>query len=153
MLDSPLFRKFNSPLIQVIFLGFVCLCCPGMFNALSGLGAGGSMSSNVGLTDTANGVLYGCFAIVGFFAGTFTNTVGVKYTLTVSTLPQIISIELCFSFSSCTKYEASNRLAPLATLYILLPCGCMIVSKFPVLSLRQVLFLDVALVSFGQHSK
>jgi hypothetical protein len=61
-----------------------------MFNALSGLGAGGSMSSNVGLTDAANGALYGCFAIVGFFAGTFTNTVGVKYTLTVSN-----SISIC----------------------------------------------------------
>lgn len=77
-------QKCNTPLIQVIFLGIVCLCCPGMFNALSGLGAGGSMSSNVALTDAANGALYGCFAIVGFFAGTFTNTIGVKYTLTVS---------------------------------------------------------------------
>jgi hypothetical protein len=55
-----------------------------MFNALMGLGAGGSMSSNVALTDSANAALYGCFALVGFFAGTFTNTIGVKYTLTVS---------------------------------------------------------------------
>lgn len=69
--------------MQVILLGLVCLCCPGMYNALSGLGAGGSMSSNVGLIDSANGALYGCFAIVGFFSGTFTNTVGVKHTLTV----------------------------------------------------------------------
>lgn len=84
MLDSPFFQRFNTPLIQVIFLGIVSLCGPGMFNALSGLGAGGSMSANVGLIDSANGALYGCFAIVGFFAGTFTNTVGVKYTLTVS---------------------------------------------------------------------
>lgn len=74
---------YNTPIVQVIFLGLVCLCCPGMFNALSGLGAGGSMSSNVVLTDAANGALYGCFAIVGFFAGSVTNTLGVKYTLTV----------------------------------------------------------------------
>jgi hypothetical protein len=84
--DSPLIRKFHTPLVQVAFLGFVSLCGPGMFNALSGLGAGGSMSSNVSLTDSANGALYGCFAIIGFFAGTFTNTVGVKYTLTVTCL-------------------------------------------------------------------
>jgi hypothetical protein len=84
MLASPLLQKFNTPLIQVVFLGIVSLCCPGMFNALMGLGAGGSMSHNVALTDAANGALYGCFAIVGFFAGTFTNTIGVKYTLTVS---------------------------------------------------------------------
>lgn len=77
-------KGYNSPIVQVVFLGLVCLCCPGMFNALSGLGAGGSMSSNVALIDAANGALYGCFAIVGFFAGSVTNTVGVKYTLTAS---------------------------------------------------------------------
>lgn len=74
---------FQRPLTQVTLLGLVCLCCPGMFNALLGLGAGGSMSSNVALTDAANGALYGCFAIVGFFAGSITNMVGVKTTLTV----------------------------------------------------------------------
>ncbi|KAI8051048.1 major facilitator superfamily domain-containing protein, partial [Gilbertella persicaria] len=78
--------KINTPLVQVVFLGLVCLCCPGMFNALSGLGAGGSLSSNIGLVDSANGALYACFAIVGFFAGTFTNTVGVKYTLTIGSI-------------------------------------------------------------------
>lgn len=80
------FRRFASPIVQIVLLGFVSLCCPGMFNALQGLGAGGSMSSNVALTDAANGALYGCFAIVGFFAGSITNTLGVKYTLTVSRL-------------------------------------------------------------------
>ncbi|KAG1461038.1 hypothetical protein G6F56_005814 [Rhizopus delemar] len=61
-----------------------------MFNALSGLGAGGSMSSNVGLTDSANGALYGCFAIVGFFSGTITNTIGVKHTLTIGSVGYVI---------------------------------------------------------------
>ncbi|OBZ90441.1 hypothetical protein A0J61_01514 [Choanephora cucurbitarum] len=79
-------NKVNTPIIQVVFLGLVCLCCPGMFNALSGLGAGGSLSSNISLIDSANGALYGCFAIVGFFSGTFTNTVGVKYTLTLGSI-------------------------------------------------------------------
>lgn len=81
--DGSILGKYYTPLVQIILLGLVCLCCPGMFNALSGLGAGGSMSSNVGLTDSANGALYGCFAIVGFFSGTITNTIGVKHTLTV----------------------------------------------------------------------
>ena len=71
-----------------------------MFNALSGLGAGGSMSSNVGLIDSANGALYGCFAIVGFFSGTFTNTVGVKHTLTV----MYTHIFDCFSFFFLLMY-------------------------------------------------
>ncbi|KAI9475922.1 MAG: major facilitator superfamily domain-containing protein [Benjaminiella poitrasii] len=86
MLLDKYVRGYNTPIVQVVFLGLVCLCCPGMFNALSGLGAGGSMSSNVALTDAANGALYGCFAIVGFFAGSVTNTLGVKYTLTLGSI-------------------------------------------------------------------
>ncbi|KAI8064763.1 major facilitator superfamily domain-containing protein [Gongronella butleri] len=77
---------YYSPLVQVTFLGLVCLCCPGIFNALSGLGAGGSMSSNVSLTDSANGALYGCFCIVGFFAGSIVNKLGIRPCLTVSSL-------------------------------------------------------------------
>ena len=88
MLKHPLFTK---PLSQVILLGIVCLCCPGMFNALLGLGAGGSMSSNVALTDAANAALYGCFAIVGFFAGSVTNILGVKITLTASFMQKKIN--------------------------------------------------------------
>lgn len=86
-LSSLFFSMFNwyySPLVQVTFLGLVCLCCPGIFNALSGLGAGGSMSSNVSLTDSANGALYGCFCIVGFFAGSIVNKLGIRPCLTVS---------------------------------------------------------------------
>ncbi|KAI9013859.1 major facilitator superfamily domain-containing protein [Phycomyces nitens] len=85
-MTAHLVTQYNTPFVQVILLGFVSLCCPGMFNALMGLGAGGSMSSNVGLTDAANGTLYGCFSIVGFFAGSITNTIGVKYTLTLGSI-------------------------------------------------------------------
>ncbi|KAI8381392.1 major facilitator superfamily domain-containing protein [Radiomyces spectabilis] len=81
-----LFHRFNTPLFQVTLLGLVCLCCPGMFNALSGLGAGGSMSSNVHLIDAANSALYACFSVVGFFAGSVTNTIGVKTTLTIGSI-------------------------------------------------------------------
>lgn len=78
-----LFDKYCSPVVQVCLLGLVCLCCPGMFNALSGLGAGGLMASDITLTNTANSVLYACFALVGFFAGSVTNKLGVRLTLTV----------------------------------------------------------------------
>lgn len=83
MAKPAILQRLNTPIIQIVLLGIVSLCGPGMFNALSGLGAGGSMSSNITLISSANSALYGCFAIVGFFAGTITNTVGVKYTLTV----------------------------------------------------------------------
>src|SRR5215471_9367950 len=32
-------RLYYSPLMQVVMLGFVCFMCPGLFNALNGMGA------------------------------------------------------------------------------------------------------------------
>ncbi|KAI7870775.1 major facilitator superfamily domain-containing protein [Spinellus fusiger] len=89
-----LFYQFNTPLYQVVLLGFICLCGPGMLNALAGLGAGGSMSSDVGLVDTSNSALYSCFAIVGFFAGSITNTIGVKKALMIGSIGYVF-----YSFS------------------------------------------------------
>ncbi|KAI8138334.1 major facilitator superfamily domain-containing protein [Fennellomyces sp. T-0311] len=80
---SKLYDIYATPLAQVCLLGLVCLCCPGMFNALSGLGAGGLMASDITLTNTANSVLYALFALVGFFAGSVTNKLGVRLTLTI----------------------------------------------------------------------
>lgn len=42
-----------------------------MFSAIGNLGAGGL--SNVALSDTANGVLYGLFAITGLVSGGICN--------------------------------------------------------------------------------
>jgi hypothetical protein len=116
-----------------------------MFNALSGLGAGGSMSSNVGLIDSANGALYGCFAIVGFFSGTFTNTVGVKHTLTVM-YTHILDFFSLF-FTDVCEY----RLVQLVTLFILLLYGSMTENKFRDSLLQQALFLVAVLVYSGLH--
>lgn len=48
-------------------LGFVCFMCPGMFNALTGLGGGGQISTTV--NGNANATLYATFAVAAFFAG------------------------------------------------------------------------------------
>jgi hypothetical protein len=79
-----MFSFLNTPLAQIIILGFIAFCSPGMFNSLNGLGAGGRMSKDVALTDAANAALYACFAIVGFFAGSIVNKFGPKYTLMVT---------------------------------------------------------------------
>ncbi|PWW76961.1 MFS general substrate transporter [Tuber magnatum] len=70
---------WRSPLAQVILIGFVCFLCPGMFNALSGLGAGGQVDSAV--QANASVALYTTFALVGFTAGTVLNYFGAQATL------------------------------------------------------------------------
>ncbi|KAF5361662.1 hypothetical protein D9758_007317 [Tetrapyrgos nigripes] len=72
-------RFYYHPTTQVCLLGFVCFMCPGLFNAVNGLGGGGQLD----LTTSANAnvAVYATFAIGGFFAGSINNTIGSKRTL------------------------------------------------------------------------
>ncbi|KAF9219176.1 MFS general substrate transporter [Gyrodon lividus] len=74
---------YYHPVLQVSLLGFVCFMCPGMFNALSGLGGGGQVNT----TDQANAssALYATFAFFGFFSGTINNVLGPRITLMFGT--------------------------------------------------------------------
>ncbi|RXK39236.1 hypothetical protein M231_03456 [Tremella mesenterica] len=76
--------RYNSPWTQVTILGFITFCSVGMFSAVSNLGAGGTQDTQ--LSDIGNGVLYGCFAIMGFFAGSINNILGPRLTLSIGTM-------------------------------------------------------------------
>ena len=64
---------------ETLLLRLDSFLCPGMFNALSGTGGGGQLDAK--LADNANVALYSTFSVVGFFAGSLVNRLGVKYTL------------------------------------------------------------------------
>ncbi|KAJ5928885.1 hypothetical protein N7466_007841 [Penicillium verhagenii] len=70
---------YASPGFQLAMVAFVCFMCPGMFNALGGLGGGGKTTNT--LADNMNTALYSTFAVIGFFAGTFVNRIGVRLAL------------------------------------------------------------------------
>ncbi|OQS01004.1 UNC93-like protein [Achlya hypogyna] len=61
---------------EIVLLGVICFACPGMFNALNGLGGGGQLDTSV--ASNANVALYACFAVFSFFAGTLHNLLGPK---------------------------------------------------------------------------
>jgi MFS family permease len=73
------FPWFASPPVQLVIVSFVCFMCPGMFNALNGMGGGGQLDPTA--NNKANTALYSTFAVVGFFAGTFTNKLGIRTAL------------------------------------------------------------------------
>ncbi|KAF8582981.1 MFS general substrate transporter [Ramaria rubella] len=75
---------YTSPTVQVILVGITCFATVGMFSALTNLGAGGLQ--NVALSDTANGVHYGFFALSGFVGGGICNILGPPLTLFIGTL-------------------------------------------------------------------
>ncbi|KAF2133266.1 MFS general substrate transporter [Dothidotthia symphoricarpi CBS 119687] len=70
---------FASPPVQLVIVAFVCFMCPGMFNALNGMGGGGQLDPTA--NNRANTALYSTFAVIGFFAGTFTNKLGIRTAL------------------------------------------------------------------------
>lgn len=75
---------YASPIVQLIMVAMVCFLCPGMFNALGGLGAGGQVDALA--QDNANTALYSTFAVVAFFSGTIANMLGVRLTLSLGGL-------------------------------------------------------------------
>ncbi|KAK3386635.1 major facilitator superfamily domain-containing protein [Podospora didyma] len=75
---------YASPIFQLIMVAFVCFLCPGMFNALNGLGGAGQVDTSA-QTD-ANTALYSTFAVVGFFSGSIANKLGVRLTLSIGGL-------------------------------------------------------------------
>ncbi|KAL3524498.1 hypothetical protein ACH5RR_017332 [Cinchona calisaya] len=76
--EKSLFR-YNSPLVQVVLIGLVCFCCPGMFSALSGLGGGGQVDPTA--ANNALTALYTTFAVFGILGGGIYNILGPHLTL------------------------------------------------------------------------
>lgn len=84
---SNIFR-YNSPLVQVSLTGLVCFCCPGMFNALSGIGAGGQVDPTA--SDNSLTALYTTFAVFGVLGGGICNVLGPHLTLFYSCLTYVL---------------------------------------------------------------
>ncbi|KAJ2931181.1 hypothetical protein H1R20_g5910, partial [Candolleomyces eurysporus] len=75
---------YAHPRTQIAMLGFICFMCPGLFNALNGLGAGGQVDSET--SAKANSAVYATFAASAFFAGSINNKLGSKLTLLLGTI-------------------------------------------------------------------
>lgn len=81
-------------------------CDQGMFNALNGLGGGGQKFSKAKANDDSNSALYATFSVVGFFAGTVTNTLGIKSALSFGGIGYsvYVSAYLCFNHTENYGY-------------------------------------------------
>ncbi|KAI4198834.1 MAG: hypothetical protein LQ346_002682 [Caloplaca aetnensis] len=91
------FPAYASPPSQLGLVAFVCFLCPGMFNALNGLGGGGQFSATT--SNNSNVALYSTFSVVGFFAGTFANRMGIKLTLSLGGVGYFIYIASYLSYN------------------------------------------------------
>ncbi|KLO11265.1 MFS general substrate transporter [Schizopora paradoxa] len=81
---------YYRPVTQVVMLAFICFMCPGLFNALTGLGGGGQVDETT--QANANSALYSTFAVSAFFSGTIHNKIGSRLTLQLGTIGYSIYI-------------------------------------------------------------
>ncbi|KAF9894202.1 hypothetical protein FE257_007704 [Aspergillus nanangensis] len=88
---------FASPETQLILVSFVCFLCPGMFNAVSGLGGGGQLNETD--VSNANTALYSTFAVVGFFAGSIANRIGLRLTLSLGGFGYFLYVASLLSYN------------------------------------------------------
>ena len=91
---------YASPPFQLALVAIVCFLCPGMFNAVNGLGGGGQLDPKT--SDNANVAVYSTFSVIGFFAGTFANRLGLKLTLSLGGFGYFIYVSsyLCFNHTA-----------------------------------------------------
>ncbi|KAK9759484.1 hypothetical protein K7432_017495 [Basidiobolus ranarum] len=93
--------RLNSSMVQVILVSFVCLCCPGMFNVITALGAGGQMDDST--AKNANLSLYACFAIFSIFGGASFNILGARLTMVCGGLTYALYSGSLVYYSSTKK--------------------------------------------------
>ncbi|OQR92267.1 hypothetical protein ACHHYP_03862 [Achlya hypogyna] len=87
--DNKVEGKPNS-FLQIVILGFVLFGCPGMFNAINGLGGGGQVDPTAG--SNANVALYSTFATFSIVAGSVHNILGPRLTLFIGGIPYILYV-------------------------------------------------------------
>lgn len=103
---------YASPEAQLVLVSFVCFLCPGMFNAVNGLGGAGRLDEDVNASNASNCALYATFAVVGFFAGTVTNALGIRWALSFGGLGYCVYISayLCFNHTKNFGYVVFSGL-------------------------------------------
>ncbi|KAG0327576.1 hypothetical protein BG004_002752, partial [Podila humilis] len=109
--------RWPSPMAQVIAVGLICFCCPGMFNALNSMGGGGQIDSDV--DQNANVALYTMFALGGLFAGAIHNKLGPKWTIFLGTLTYVLYVG---SYVVYNEYKNSEY----KTGWVVILCGAIL---------------------------
>lgn len=88
---------YASPLTQLLIVSFTCFLCPGMFNAVNGLGAAGQVDPYD--INNANTAVYATFSVVGFFAGSIANRLGLRITLGIGGFGYFLYVASLLSYN------------------------------------------------------
>jgi hypothetical protein len=109
-----------------------------MFNALNGLGGAGQLSANAAAGTASNSALYAAFAVVGFFAGSVTNALGIRFALSFGGLGYCVYISsyLCYNHTRNLGYVIFSGLLLGACAGVLWSAQGAIMMSYPVEKLK-----------------
>ncbi|KAG2183203.1 hypothetical protein INT43_006207 [Umbelopsis isabellina] len=68
--------RYSDPYVQVMLIGFICFCCPGMFNAVNGMGGAGQADPKT--ADDANTALSVTFTVCSLIGAPVYNIFGIR---------------------------------------------------------------------------
>ncbi|KAI9240023.1 MAG: major facilitator superfamily domain-containing protein [Podila humilis] len=113
---------YNDPYTQVILLGFVVFCLPGMHNAISGMGAYGiDAAKDANIVNNANTALGAIFAVSSLVAGGLFNLVGHRWLLFFGGLSYTLYISSYFAWG----FIHSAPFIVVAAILLGLGAGCL----------------------------
>ncbi|KAI4213366.1 MAG: hypothetical protein LQ349_009289, partial [Xanthoria aureola] len=92
--------RLNDPLVQNVLAGIIIGLGPGMYLAITALGAGGGPANETQMVNLANSVLYAVWFLVGWFSGSFVTTFGPKATFLIGTLGYPIYVGSLWYFTN-----------------------------------------------------
>ena len=78
--------RLNHPFTQNFIAGSILFCLPGIYLALTGLGAGGGKPSSQQVAANVNAILYGVFFLTGWFGGAVFNLIGPRWTVLLGSI-------------------------------------------------------------------
>jgi MFS family permease len=76
------YRLYTDPWFQIVLISMVCFCCPGMYNALTGMGGGGQVDPTVA-ANSAVALLSTGAVVAMFIAGPVYDLIGSRWSLLI----------------------------------------------------------------------
>ncbi|KAG0045425.1 hypothetical protein BGZ83_009352 [Gryganskiella cystojenkinii] len=90
--------RLTDPMTQIVVLGFVIFCCPGMFNAVTSIGSMGLPPSEAEVANNSDTALNSLFAVSSLLAGGIFNLIGHRWLLFFGCLTYTLYIASYFAY-------------------------------------------------------
>ncbi|KAJ5702014.1 MFS general substrate transporter [Penicillium malachiteum] len=130
---SDVYQIYTNSWFQILLISFICFCCPGMYNALTGLGGSGQVNQTVAANATV-ALLAATAATALFVVGPIFNRVGPRVCLLLGgwAYPLYSGSLLCFSSTNNGAFViASGAILGVGASFIWVAQGAIMTTYVP----------------------